>query len=213
MPISGRPNMMVLEPGANGAPPPIASLGNPANTTSGTNMTVSANPGSAGPAESNGNHMPTTQSPTGPQQPSGAPEQEPTVTVIWASATPIRLAVLKMRSGDMSPTDQQIENAGKPRPNYVIAVVGLPAPEAGLDVKQLAQRAFLAHKGSPPLMANDSTYRRIGNADVYFFHFTRASLPLTAAEGDVEFRMTLGKIEIRKKFDLRAMQYEGQLAL
>jgi hypothetical protein len=118
-----------------------------------------------------------------------------------------------MRSGGSGLTDEQIASTKKPRPNYVIAVSGLPAPDPGADPRQLAQRAMLIQKGKPPLRANESLYRQIGNSDVYFFHFTRASMPLTESDGEVEFRMTMGKIGIRKRFDLKAMQYQGQLAL
>jgi hypothetical protein len=214
LPVSGRPNVTYADPTANAGTPGMASLGNPANTTTPGNMSPSGNAANASPGEANNTgHVPTTHSPTGPIQPTAAPEQEPLVTVIWASATPIRLAVLKIRSGTSSPTDDQIASTKKPRPNYVIAVSGLPTPDSAADPKELAQHAVLSEKGKPPLRANESLYRQIGNADVYFFHFTRSALPLTESDGEIEFRVTVGKIDIRKKFDLKAMHYQGQLAL
>lgn len=214
MPASGRPGMVVLEPGANGGPPPSASLGNPSNTTTGTNMTMAGNAGSAGPADSSGTHnLPTTPSPSLVPGNTGAPGPQSGLTIIWASAAPVRLAVLKLHSGSKTPTDEQVANAVKERPNYVIAVVGLPAPEGGSDPKALATGAFLSISGKAPLVANDSSYRRIGNSDVYFFHFTKASLPIAAADREVQFRLTMGKMEIKRKFVLKEMQYQSQLAL
>ncbi|MBV9766943.1 MAG: hypothetical protein JOZ48_19020 [Acidobacteriaceae bacterium] len=214
MPAGGRPGMVVIEPGANNAPPPSASLGNPSNTTSGANMAVGANPGSAGPADPSGTHnLPTTPSLSAVSGNTGAPAPQSRLTIIWASAMPVRLAVLKLRSAANMPTDEQVANVTRPRPNYVIAVVGLPAPEGGSDPKALASSAFLTVRGKSALVANDSSYRRIGNSDVYFFHFTRASLPITAADQQVEFKMTAGNMEIKRKFELKEMQYQGELAL
>ncbi|MGA8026014.1 MAG: hypothetical protein WB992_02640 [Bryobacteraceae bacterium] len=215
MPVSGRPDTVVIEPGANGAPAPTASLGNPANSTTGTNMTVAGNAGSsAGPADRSGTHdLPTTPTPSMVSGNTGAPAPQSRLTIIWASAIPVRLAVLKLRSSGKTPTDEQVANAAKERANYVLAVVGLPAPEGGSDPKALATSAFLSVSGKAPLVANDSSYRRIGNSDVYFFHFTRASLPITAADREAQFRLTMGKMEIKRKFVLKDMQYQGQLAL
>ncbi len=214
MPAFGRPGVVYLEPGANGAPPPSASLGNSSNTTTGTNMTVAANPGSAGPADPTGAHnQPTAQTVSTASGSTGAPVALPPLTIIWASATPVRLAMLKLRRGPTNVTDEEIENANKQRPNYVIAVIGLPAPEGGSDPKALASRAFLAVKGKAPAVAFDSSYRRIGNSDVYFLRFAKSSLPLAVSDQQVEFRMTMGKIELRKRFDLKDMQYQGELAL
>ncbi len=214
MPAAGRPGVVTMEPGANGAPPPTAALGNSSNTTTGTNMTVAANAGSAGGADPTGQHtLSTTQTPSGMAPPAGAPSVEPPITIIWASASPIRLAVLKLRSAGQPISDEQISKAEAPRPNYVIAVVGLPAPDPMQDPKELAKDAFLSARGKTAEMATSSDYRKIGASDVYFFHFSKANLPLSSADQQAEFKMRMGTIEIKKKFDLREMQYEGQPAL
>jgi hypothetical protein len=214
MPSGGRPTVTVIEPGSNVNAPPSASLGNPANSTTGVNMSVPSIGGSNGPAESNGTHnLPATPTPSGVVANTGAPALPSSLTIIWASATPVRLAVLKLRSGPNIPTDNDISRMSRPRQNYVIAVVGLPAPEAGSDPKALATSAYLTTRDRPALRAIDSDYKRIGNSDVYFFGFSRASLPLSEADREVEFKMAMGKIEIKKKFELADMQYKGQLAL
>ncbi len=214
MPAIGRPGVTMIEPGSNGAAPPSAALGNPSNTTTGTNMTNSGYPGSAGPADPNGTHtMATAQSPSAVSPEAGAPTPQAPLTIIWASAIPVRLAVLKLRSHDETPTDTQVANAQKERLNYVIAVVGLAAPDAGSDPKALASNAFLTVRGKRPLPANDSSYRRIGNSDVYFFRFTKASLPITLANQQVEFKMRMGQMDVKRKFELKEMQFEGTLAL
>jgi hypothetical protein len=213
MPASGRPGVLVIEPGSNVTSPPAASLGNPSNTTTGANMSMPSIGGSNGPADPNGTHnLPTTPAQSAVAAGTGAPDPPSIVTVIWASAAPVRLAVLKLHSGN-SPTEAEIARALSARQHYVLAVVGLPPPEAGSNPKALAASAYLSAKGKAPLVAIDSDYKKIGNSDVYFFRFERSSFPLFPQDRDVEFKAAFGKIEIKKKFELSGMQYKGQLAL
>lgn len=213
MPANGRPDILVMEPGANGAPPPSASLGNPSNTTTGTNMTVSANPGSAGPADPNGLHtLPTTSTPSAVSGNSGAPPFPQFITIIWASAVPVRLAVLKLRSGAKTPTDSEVADAMKIRAHYTIAVFGLPAPAEGLDVQGLATLAALKVSGKMPITATKSEYRKVGRQDVYLFQFPKTAA-ISTMDQQVEFKLRLDHTDLKKKFDLEAMRYHGEIAL
>src|ERR1700761_264717 len=100
MPATARPAVMVIEPGSNITSPPAASLGNPSNTTTGANMSNPAVAGSNGPAEqTNDRNASTAPTPSGIAANTGAPAPPSLLTVIWASATPVRLAVLKLRLG------------------------------------------------------------------------------------------------------------------
>lgn len=212
MPASGRPDVMVIEPGSNGAPPPSATLGNPASPVTGTNVTNPNSPGNSGPASTNGSHTPpTARSPSGMAISPGAPTPYSPLTIIWASATPVRLAVLKLRSGGTLPDDDRIARARKPAQNYLILVRGVEEPDAGSDPSELAKNAFLKVKDKAPLAAYESGYW--SGPQVYFFRFRKASLPIEVSAREVEFRMTMGQMEIKKKFDLKDMQFEGQLAL
>jgi hypothetical protein len=214
MPAAGRPAIAVMEPGANGAAPPTASLGNPSNTTAGVNMTVAANAGSAGPAEPTGGHtLPQAQTPSTVAPTAPAPEPHRALAVIWASAIPVRLAVLKLQSGPNTPTQGEIDRVSKPRENYVIAVVGFDPPDRDTDLAALAAHASLGVRGKPAETAETCTYRRIGNADVYFFRFPRSRLPISLDDHQAEFKARFGQAEIRQRFGLRSMEYQGQLAL
>jgi hypothetical protein len=214
MPAAARPGIAILEPGSNGAPPPSASLGNPSNTTVGTNMTVAGNAGSAGPAEPTGTHnLPSTQTPSNIAPNVPAPEPHPGIGIIWASALPVRLAVLKLQSGLNTPTEGEIERVSKPRENYVIAVVGMAPPDRDTDLKDLAAAATLSVRGKSGEQASICNYHKIGNADVYFFRFPRNALAINADDRQVEFKAKFGQAEIRHRFDLKSMEYQGQLAL
>ena len=212
MPISGRPDVVVLDPNVSASSVPTASLGNPANASSGTNMSstgAGSTPVSAG--RSDQTVSPQTNSLSSPS--AGAPHVQPVLKVIWASALPVRLAVLKLRSGKMEVPADQLAKTKQDWKNYVIAVVNLPAPESGLDPKALAGSAFLTLHGKAPQAASESSYRRMNDSDVYFFSFSKPETPITAAEGEVEFKLTTKQVNLRQKFQLSAMNYQGKLAL
>lgn len=210
MPAGGRPAVTVVESGNNAAPG-TASLGNPANATTGLTVTSAGNPGGAGSGDGPGRNIPTASRPSELQPSTGAPEQAPPLTIVWASATPVRLAILRLRSGPNPPSEDQIANAHKPNEFYVIAVSGLPVSDS--DPKNLWNKAFLSVKGRRQEQAVESSYRRIGTSDVYFFRFRRDGLPITASDKEVEFKVTAGSVEVKRKFALRDMQYNGNLAL
>ena len=212
MPVSQRPNVMVVEPGSSGAPLATASLGNPSNTSSNQNGSTSvSNPASAMPSDAHGGPA-TSPAPSGAWPGPPAPQPPEVVTIVWASAAPVRLAVMKLRAGVDALNDDQIKRAFRERDNYTIAAIGLPAPPPGADAQQLASDATLTVKGKAPVAATGSDYRRIGNSDVYFFRFPK-NTPLTVSDGQVEFRLKFQDMQFKKTFDLSRMQYQGKLAL
>jgi hypothetical protein len=194
MPISQRPGVSYLDvdPAVTPSSPSTAELGN-VPTPDGTRTTG--------------------RTPSLGSAPVGSPEIQPLLRIVWASALPVRLAVLRLRSQPKSPTAEQLAHEDKNTLNYVIAVVGLPAPDAGSDVKSLAGGAFLSVRGKSPQVAFDSDYHRISSADVYFFRFSKAAIPLTTADKEVEFRLAVGNMNLKQKFQLADMNFHGQLAL
>jgi hypothetical protein len=210
MPAGGRPAMTVVESGNNGAPG-TAALGDPANATTGLNTSSAGNAGPGGSGDSSGRGLPTSSRPSAMAPSTGAPEHVPPLTIVWASAAPVRLAILKLRSGPNAPTEEQIANAHKANDFYVIAVSGLPLSD--IDPQKLWNKAFLSVKGKPQEKAAESSYRKIGTSDVYFFRFRRDSFPIAASDKEVEFKVSVGSVEIKRKFPLHDMQFDGNLAL
>lgn len=202
MPQSGRPGITTLEQGATADGPPVASLGNPSNTTAGANMSSSAN-GSTGPATPTPDpHQERVPTPVLASTETAAPAVAPPITVVWASAAPIRLAVAKMHAGQERVPEEVQARAQAPHDNYVIAVVGLPSAPGTATLRAGSRSAIL--KTGPE-------YRRIGNSDVYFYRFAKP--PFTPADGKAEFRFSLGSSTLKTAFDLRAMSFDGKPAL
>ncbi|HEX4231056.1 MAG TPA: hypothetical protein VHZ07_20435 [Bryobacteraceae bacterium] len=203
LPSTDRPEQMVLEGSPDAGPQSSAALGNNSSNSSIT----SAN---QGPEGGNPNRSPVL-TPAALTQSTGAPAIEPTITIIWASALPVRLAELKLRTKESQPTETQIQAAMKPREHYTIVVVGLPEPDNLAQVSALAPTASIAsHRKAIPCSTSD--FRKLGDRNIYIFRFPK-TVTFAPDDREVEFRVTLGRMQIRKKFELRDMTYRGKLAL
>lgn len=146
-------------------------------------------------------------------------EQSTPVTVQWQSALPVRLAEAKLDGGTPEPA------AMKPVDEYVIAVVGLP--KSGFGPKQSGDssgndsndEAFLDHLKVITVLSFGS--QRLNPTKVELnqgrdgrtvFHFEKSE-PVTLQDKDAEFRITSDRMEIKKKFALKDMEYQGKLEL
>jgi hypothetical protein len=146
-------------------------------------------------------------------------EQAIPVTVQWESALPVRLAEAKMTGGAADPA------ALKPLKEYVIAVIGLPKSGFGAqrsaggsgDEGDDAQAAdhlkvmtvlSVGHERLNPTKVELNQGRDARTV----FHFEKSE-PITLKDKDAEFRITADRMEIRKKFALKDMAYQGKLEL
>lgn len=148
----------------------------------------------------------------------GYPSEEgPTVTIRWGSSLPVRLAEAKSAGGAVD------EAALKPMDHYVIAVIGLP--KSGFEPKNSdrdsapSDDALIDHLKTVTVLAYG--HQRIGPDKIELnqgrdgrtvFYFDKSD-PITMHDKDVEFRITGDHMEVRKKFALKDMQYEGKLDL
>lgn len=145
-------------------------------------------------------------------------QQGPAVTVQWESAVPVRLAEAKLAGGAAD------ASAIKPLNDYVIAVVGLPRSgfdpgltnTAGADsddarfvdhLKVITVLSFGHERLNPTKIELNQ-----GRDGRTIFHFEKSE-PITLQDKDAEFRITADRMEIRKKFALKDMEYQGKLEL
>jgi hypothetical protein len=151
--------------------------------------------------------------PTGPTQ----------VTIQWQSAVPVQIAAAR-KAGDQAAT-----SSFKPLEDYVIGVIGIPAVALGGRAastdsesttdqerqQRIADRvktaASLVRSGHDPLTPTKVEMDQ-GFDGRILIHFPKSD-PITLADKTVEFRLVLGKNELRKKFELKEMEYQGKPAL
>jgi hypothetical protein len=147
------------------------------------------------------------------------PAEQTTVTVQWESALPVRLAEAKNSGGAVNPAVM------KPLDQYVITVIGLPAsgfrpkgPTSNSDsdsgdttladhLKVITVLSFGNKRLNPTKV--ELNQGRDGRAIFYF----EKSEPITLHDKDAEFRITSDRMEIKKKFALKDMEYQGKLEL
>lgn len=103
-----------------------------------------------------------------------------------------------------------------PPPEYLLTVTGIPAQLVMTDGERLKQRlkeaTSLRRKDQDSISPDKIEF--IGNeqAVVAVFHFPRQPA-ITADDKQVEFVSTLGRLELRAKFNLKDMTYNGKLEL
>ncbi|MBV9156534.1 MAG: hypothetical protein JO097_09755 [Acidobacteriaceae bacterium] len=149
--------------------------------------------------------------------PSG--QEDTTATVQWASALPVRLAEAKSAGTPADPA------AMKPLDEYVIAVIGLPksgfephgstgnsdddpADARLADHLKVITVLSVGHERLNPTKI-ELNQGRDGRA---IFHFEKSE-PVSLRDKDAEFRITGDRAELRKKFALKDMEYQGKLEL
>lgn len=156
----------------------------------------------------------------------GAQARTITYVVRWMSALPVKQACVLARLGkEAGASEQARQYIARQETHYLVAVVG-PARgsaqggggKAEHTDQKLEQRAALlrestslARKGKPPLRPESIEMPKPGQGS-YLFQFPKAD-PIVEADKDVEFVTRIGPFEIKRKFKLKEMIYQGALAL
>jgi hypothetical protein len=161
-----------------------------------------------------------------------------TATIRWQSALPVREALLR-QGGEAKPDDSEVaKSLTAPVNGYVIAVLGLPEtiPSSrgrsgrGTDtdrdddardrstrddttdhsLDQVKSSTYLSRKDKATLFAGK--VQRDKDGVTLLFTFPKTT-PITLDDKEVEFVTRYGPLEIKKKFKLKDMVYQGKLEL
>ncbi len=154
----------------------------------------------------------------------GEPPTVP-VTVRWASALPIREALLKTHDPDATDTENTLNKAES---HYILTVFGLvpaqkaattttPPPEGSDPAADLTRMRYgflnttrLLVGGKKPIVPEDiHVDAASGLVTVYF----PKGEPIVAADKEVEFRTSYGGLRVAQRFRLKDMMSHGQLEL
>jgi hypothetical protein len=141
-----------------------------------------------------------------------------TVTVQWSSALPVRFAEAKLAGGTVDAA------AMKPLNEYVIAVVGLP--KSGLQSQSSSDNSGGDDDDTLANHLKVITVLSIGQERLNptkvemnqgrdartIFHFEKSE-SASLHDKDAEFRISGEHMDLRKKFALKDMEYQGKLEL
>ncbi len=138
-------------------------------------------------------------------------------TVRWLSALPVRQAIVKAQLGVEAATSLEtramLEREEK---DYVVALVGLPLRAARTSPEKLKaslkSKTTLNRKGKEPIAPQSIDMKQSGQAFGLIFRFPRKDA-ITLDDKEVEFACQLGPAQFKRKFKLKDMVFEGNLAL
>ena len=167
-----------------------------------------------GGAQSGGGAPSMGQPGQGPQAPQAAPQTIP-VVVDWETAVPVRLAELKLKSGESQPSQADVEQAKKPVDGYMVALIGVPgAPKQG-EEQEMAAGATITAKGKQPVQATSVKEQAMtGGTRAIIFTFPKTQ-PITDDDKSVQFQEKKGALpsDVKQSFKLKDMHYDGKLTL
>ena len=137
------------------------------------------------------------------------------VSIRWASALPIKQAIIRSRhEGDFEETDQDKTHLTQIEKQYVVTVSGLPSRMERFlqNTDHIKQATTLKRKKNATIQAQSvEIVPREQFIELYFF-FSR-SKPILVNEKNVEFKMELGPFKIKRKFKLKDMVFNDKLEL
>jgi len=130
--------------------------------------------------------------------------------VRWESALPVRLALKKE---DELSRDQHLitvtgfPETGRRQPD------GASQPVSTQAQNRMKEGARLERKGKDPISASSAEMAEIGGSRVMQFVFRAGSDPIQAQDKEVQFVASVGPMQIKARFTLKEMVYEGKLEL
>ncbi len=160
----------------------------------------------------------------------GGSMMSPTIPYVirWVSAAPVKEAFVRARFGKEADASQQArEYLQRPEPHYVIAVIGPPRrapqqregaeggqqrPGPSEEMKQKLKSLTLLHRKGKPDIHPEVVEVVAGAAQTMVFRFPRTD-EVSLEDKEIEFATRMGPIDIKRKFKLKEMVWQGRLAL
>ena len=137
------------------------------------------------------------------------------LVVRWSSSLPVKQAMVKARFGAEAETAKEAQDAlARPESHYIITVSGLPARMARMaeNPERIQQSAFLVRNKKPDLGSEHVQVSPLQESVDLHLMFPRTEA-ITLQDKDVELKLALGPMDVRKKFKLKDMVFNGNLEL
>ena len=146
------------------------------------------------------------------------PAATATVVVRWASALPVRQAMMKLKYGAEAGTSPEAKKFLEAQENiYAVVISGAGRGMMGMGTgesikKELLERTALLVKGKEDIKAVDLQMARGARGNDLVFLFPR-KVELTMEDKEVEFATKLESMSLKQKFRLKDMMFDGKLTL
>lgn len=142
----------------------------------------------------------------------------PTMVVVrWESALPVRQALARMQfRGEVETSDDAVEYLSRTPTSYVVRIVGIPARGDLGTPESLMAGARLTPRNADPIQAIQAQVDRAGRGVDLFLAFPKeppAGHVFTEDDRNVQLELSTDTIELRHRFNLRDMVYQGKLEM
>jgi hypothetical protein len=138
------------------------------------------------------------------------------LTVSWRTALPIRQAVAKEKFGKEAGTSPEAKKLiEEDQKYYAILLTGLPGRAIGNGEKlkaMLLKTSSLSVKGKDPIAPSDVQAGTSEQKTLVLFLFPKTTA-FDLDDKDVEFSTQLGPLNVKQKFHLKDMVFNGKLEL
>ena len=136
------------------------------------------------------------------------------VTIRWQSALPVRQAIAKMRFGAEAATSQEAAKLLQGQQQYyIISISGLPARMLQGMGPQRVKSGSALRLGKSESIAAAEIQVNPGQPTAELFLLFPRTREIKLEDKDVEVVSNLGAFEIRRKFRLKEMVFDGKLEL
>ncbi len=148
----------------------------------------------------------------------GVPVRAPTMSLFvrWFSSIPVKQALMRFRYGDEVATAQEANDYLTRQENfYVVTVAGLPGRMAGLVQRNpdgLKESTMLKRKKKEPINPDDIRSQAQEESTSFYFMFPKTDA-ITIDDKEVEFIMKTERFEVKRKFKLKNMVFNGELSM
>ena len=138
-----------------------------------------------------------------------------TVQVRWHSALPVRQAIAKIRFGAEVATSPEAAKLLAEQRQYIIGISGLPPQMLRVKPEQMKPGVELRIKDKPPIaVANiQGDQDQGGRANIYLIFPKTPETAIKLEDTEVELVAKLGPVEVKRKFRLKDMVFDGKLEL
>jgi len=139
------------------------------------------------------------------------------VTLLWQTATPVKQALMKKKFGSEVGASPEAKTViDRKEEVYALLLAGVPAnlaQSAQGDAKAaLLAITTLEVKGKEPLKPTDVQVAPQGRAVNMYFLFPRTAT-FTADDKEMEFSTKFGKTNVKHKFKLKDMVFNGKVEM
>jgi len=145
------------------------------------------------------------------------PDMTPKAILRWQSALPIKQAFARNRYKDAVATSEEAaKSLAREEVQYILGVIGLMGPPTAFEKEVLKAGATITVEKLEPIKAVDALVDRQGMTTNVYFAFPKAlegAHKITEADRGIDFLLKTPNIEIKAKFNLKDMVYEGKLEI